>query len=76
MDSITFPTTNGADLRMERENAGVSQGQVAKHFPRHTARQRVSRMEREASVPYVDAVEYRAALQAAVAEATGQSRVA
>ena len=75
MEQISFPPTDGQALRQLREDAGVSQDDVAEQFIPRTTRQRVSRMEREGQVvAYVDAVQYRAALTAAVAAKT--SRVA
>lgn len=75
MEQTSYPPTDGKILRSLREGAGVSQDDVAEQFDPRTTRQRVSRMERDGQmVPYVDAVQYRAALDAAVVAKT--SRVA
>lgn len=70
MEHTPYPPTDGAALRSLREGAGVSQDEVAGQFDPRTTRQRVSRMEQDPRVPYVDAAQYRAALDAAVAAKT------
>ena len=64
MTHPTYPPTPGADLRTLREDAGVSQEDVAAYIP--TTRQAIGRWERSARVPFVKAEQYRAALVAAV----------
>lgn len=70
MEHLPYPPTDGAVLRALRESAGVSQDEVAGQFDPRTTRQRVSRMEQDPRVSYVDAAQYRSALDAAVAEKT------
>lgn len=70
MEHTPYPPTDGSNLRTLREGAGVSQDDVASRFDPRTTRQRVSRMEQDPRVSYVDALKYRAALDAAVTAKT------
>lgn len=65
MEQPTYPPTPGEILRALRDDAGVSQDEVAAHIP--TTRQALSRWERNPRLPYIKARQYRAALDAAVA---------
>lgn len=74
MEAQTYPPTPGESLRTLREQAGLSQAEVAAQFSRRTARQWVGRLERTGRpVSYVDAQSYRAAVDAAVAAKLAQA---
>ena len=70
VEQTTYPPTPGATLRALRDDAGVSQDEVAAHIP--TTRQALGRWERHPRLPYVKAKQYRDALDAAVAERSGR----
>ena len=61
---MTYPPTDGRSLRQLRDDAGVSQDEVAAHIP--TTRQALGRWERNPRLSYVKATQYRAALAVAV----------
>lgn len=71
MEQTTYPPTPGASLRALRDDAGVSQDEVAAHIP--TTRQALGRWERNPRLPFVKATQYRDALHAAVAARAGRS---
>lgn len=66
MEHITYPATDGSTLRTLREDAGVSQDDVAGRIG--TTRHALRRWERNPRLPYVKAMAYRAALDNAVAD--------
>lgn len=72
MEHTTYPPTYGQTLRDLRDDAGVTQDEVAAMFSPPTTRQRLGRFEREGrKVSYLDANAYRAAVSAAVAAKVG-----
>ena len=68
MDHPTYPPTDGNLLKSLREDAGVSQDDVAAFIP--TTRQALRRWENHPRLPYLKAEQYRKALASAVASKT------
>jgi len=66
VEHTTYPPTDGPTLRALREDAGVTQDELAAQFVPPTTRQRLSRWERDGA-SFVEATAYRVALSAAVA---------
>jgi len=60
----TYPPTDGRTLKALRDDAGVSQDDVAAFIP--TTRQALRRWEQHPRLPYLKAEQYRKALAAAV----------
>lgn len=69
----SFPPADGRNLRQRREDAGVTQDEVAAEFIPPTTRQRLRRWEGNPALPYVDGKAYEAALEVAVAKRLARS---
>lgn len=67
MKTLAYPPTDGSTLREAREAAGISQDDIAARIK--TTRQALRRWEQNPELPFVKAAKYRAALDAAVADA-------
>ena len=61
-----YPPTDGQSLKARRENAGISQDDIAERIG--TTRQALRRWEQNPRLTYVKAARYLAALDDAVAE--------